>query len=230
MTPGKTPLVATVETTTEGKPVRLKLRRVTNFRASSSQGATNAASIETALSSAMAFSVSPASPKQCARTRWSTSCQEQERLGREPLTGSTTPSATSRPPSQRPTVPATASMFRATSRIRIPFQLDRSGGYDLVLTLFGAARDLRTRQTSQSERMAAFGTAPLCPGTARMGAVRPFSASTAELRHRYEKTVQNFLAAVGERHGVHRRMPLRCSERSIRASMRWRPDSGDIIR
>ncbi len=30
--PGKTPLIAAVETTTEGKPVRVKLRRVTGFR------------------------------------------------------------------------------------------------------------------------------------------------------------------------------------------------------
>ena len=36
--PGKTPFVAAVETTTEGKPVRLKLRRVTNFCASSIAG------------------------------------------------------------------------------------------------------------------------------------------------------------------------------------------------
>ena len=33
--PGKTPFVAAVETTTEGKPVRLKLRRVTSFCATS---------------------------------------------------------------------------------------------------------------------------------------------------------------------------------------------------
>ena len=36
--PGKTPFVAAVETTTEGKPVRLKLRRVTSFCASSIVG------------------------------------------------------------------------------------------------------------------------------------------------------------------------------------------------
>ena len=36
--PGKTPFVAAVETTTEGKPVRLKLRRVTSFCASSIAG------------------------------------------------------------------------------------------------------------------------------------------------------------------------------------------------
>ena len=36
--PGKTPFVAAVETITEGKPVRLKLRRVTSFRATSIPG------------------------------------------------------------------------------------------------------------------------------------------------------------------------------------------------
>ena len=36
--PGKTPFVAAVETTTEGKPVRLKLRRVTSFCATSIAG------------------------------------------------------------------------------------------------------------------------------------------------------------------------------------------------
>jgi len=36
--PGKTPFVAAVETTAEGKPVRLKLRRVTSFCAASIAG------------------------------------------------------------------------------------------------------------------------------------------------------------------------------------------------
>ena len=110
-----------------------------------------------------------------------------------------------------------------------PFRI-RFADIRLLLTLSGAARDLRNAANEPIGANGRFRNGSLCPGTARMGAVRPFSASTAELRHRYEKTVQNFLAAVGERHGVHRRMPLRCSERSIRASMRWRPDSGDIIR
>jgi ISXO2-like transposase domain len=36
--PGKTPFIAAVETTTEGKPVRLKLRRVTSFCATAIAG------------------------------------------------------------------------------------------------------------------------------------------------------------------------------------------------
>ena len=120
-----------IETTTEGKPVRLKLRRVTSFCASSIVGLAERSSIQTALSSAMAFSVSPASPTPGARTKSSRPGQDQKRLGRQPSNGSTPRSATSRPPSQGPTVPSTASMFRATSPIGIPLQPTiRSGHHD----------------------------------------------------------------------------------------------------
>ena len=46
--PGKTPFVAAVETTPEGKPVRLKLRRVTSFCTHAISGSRNAAWIRTA--------------------------------------------------------------------------------------------------------------------------------------------------------------------------------------
>ena len=78
--PGKTPFVAAVETTTAGKPVRLKLRRVTSFCATSIAGLPSAASTQTALSSAMALSVSPASQTPGARTRSSRPGQDQKRL------------------------------------------------------------------------------------------------------------------------------------------------------
>ena len=56
--PGKTPFVAAVETTPEGKPVRLKLRRVTSFCQPRFRGLRNAALIRTARWSAMAWRVS----------------------------------------------------------------------------------------------------------------------------------------------------------------------------
>ena len=80
-----------------------------------SQGSPSAISIQTVLSSAMAFSVSPASPMPGARTKSSRPGQDQKRLGRQPSNGSTPRSATSRPPSQGPIVPSTPSMSRATS-------------------------------------------------------------------------------------------------------------------
>src|SRR5271170_7566280 len=70
---------------------------------------------QTAPSSATAFSVSAASPIPDARTRSSRLGQDQRRLGHQSSNGSTLHWATSRRPSQGPTVPSTASMSPATS-------------------------------------------------------------------------------------------------------------------
>ena len=129
--PGKTPFVAAVETTTEGKPVRLKLRRVTSFCASSIVGFAKRSLDPNCSVVSDGLQCSPASPTPGARTKSSRPGQDQKRLGRQPSNGSTPRSATSRPPSQGPTVPSTASMFRATSPIRIPLQPTiRSGRHD----------------------------------------------------------------------------------------------------
>ena len=68
--PGKTPFVAAVETTPEGKPVRLKLRRVSRLlQPRACRISPSGASIRSARSSAMAWLVSVPSPKPGARIR-----------------------------------------------------------------------------------------------------------------------------------------------------------------
>jgi hypothetical protein len=68
--PGKTPFVVAVETTAEGKPVRLKLRRVTSFVRRRSPASPSAASSRP-LSSATAFVVR----RRCRRRMHAPGCQ-----------------------------------------------------------------------------------------------------------------------------------------------------------
>ena len=147
--PGKTPFVAAVETTTEGKPVRLKLRRVTNFCARSIAGSPSAASIQTALSSAMAFSVSPASQRPGACTRSARPGQDRRRLGRQPSNGSTRLSATSRLPSQEPTVPSTS---KHVPRYLAEFEYRFNRRYDLA-AMIPRLTWLATRTTPMPYRL-----------------------------------------------------------------------------
>jgi len=103
--PGETPFVAAVETTAEGKLVRQKLRQVTSFCATSIAGFAKRSLIQTAPSSATAFSASPALPTPAARTR--SSNRVRTKGGSDPTSNGSTPRwATSRPPSQGHTVPS----------------------------------------------------------------------------------------------------------------------------
>ena len=113
--PGKTPFVVAVETTAEGKPVRLKLRRVTSFCA-------------TAIASFAKRSLDPTCSVvtdglQCfgsvADAGWRTKSSRPDQDPRPPArrrsNGPTPRSATSSPPLQEPTVLSMASTSRATS-------------------------------------------------------------------------------------------------------------------
>src|SRR3954468_21825517 len=113
--PGKTPFVAAVETTPEGKPARLKLRRVTSF-CSKSISAFAKRSLDpgcTVVSDGL----------QCFGSVTDAGCSHQAiKTGTgpaaarmRPSSGSTPRSAISRPPLLAPTAPSTASMSRATS-------------------------------------------------------------------------------------------------------------------
>jgi transposase-like protein len=93
--PGKTPFVVAVETTAEGKPVRLKLQQVTASATSQSPPSPSAASIQAALGSAMGFSVSAACPMPGVPTRSSRPGQDPRRLARRPSNGPTRHWATS---------------------------------------------------------------------------------------------------------------------------------------
>src|SRR5213075_1391790 len=75
--PGKTPFVVAVETTAEGKPVRLKLRRVTSFCATAISSFAKRSLNPTCAASATAFSVSAALPTQDAPTRSSRPDQDR---------------------------------------------------------------------------------------------------------------------------------------------------------
>ena len=113
--PGKTPFVVAVETTTEGKPVRLKLRRVTSFCA-------------TAIASFAKRSLDPTCSVltdglQCFGSVADAGCAHQvvktgsgpRRPAHRRLNGPIPRSATSSPPLQEPTVLTMASTSRATS-------------------------------------------------------------------------------------------------------------------
>jgi len=112
--PGKTPFVAAVETTAEGKPVRLKLRRVTSFCAASIAGFAKR-SLDPDCAVVSDGLQCPASPMPGARIRLSRPGRDRRRHARRRSNGSIRRWATSRPPSQEPTAPSTASMSRATS-------------------------------------------------------------------------------------------------------------------
>src|SRR6516165_6258388 len=106
--PGKTPIVAAVETTPERKPIRLKLRRVKGFRRA-----------EIASLAQRNFHPASTASLRSATPAASTSRSSLEPVARPPSTlpssGSTSPSATSRAPSLALTAPSTTSMYPATS-------------------------------------------------------------------------------------------------------------------
>ena len=113
--PGKTPIVAAVETTPEGKPIRLKLRRVKGFRRAeiatlAQRNFTPPAPLSVTACIASLGSATPAA---------STSRSSLDPVARPPSTlpssGSTPPSATSRAPSLALTAPSATSMYPATS-------------------------------------------------------------------------------------------------------------------
>ena len=101
--PGKTPFVAAVETTAEGKPVRLKLRRVTSFCAASIAGFAKR-SLDPDCAVVSDGLQCPASPMPGARIRLSRPGRDRRRHARRRSNGSTPRWATSRPPSQEPAI------------------------------------------------------------------------------------------------------------------------------
>ena len=110
--PGKTPFVAAVETTAEGKPVRLKLRRVTSFCAASIAGfAKRSLDPGCAVVSDGLQCFASVTYAGCAHQVVTTG-SDRRRLAHRHSNGSTPPSATSSPPSQEPTAPSTASFNR----------------------------------------------------------------------------------------------------------------------
>ncbi len=121
--PGKTPLIAAVETTAEGKPVRVKLRRVTGFRRAEVEAFAQQSLIRPAPSSATGSTAAPPSPRWAAPTsrRWaaptsrSSRAPAARRRAIPPSSGSIPCSATSRRRSPARTAPSVANMSRATS-------------------------------------------------------------------------------------------------------------------
>ena len=113
--PGKTPIVASVETTPEGKPIRLKLRRVKGFRRAeiATLAQRNFHPASTVVSDGL-HCFTAVGNAGCVHHRSSL-----EPVARPPSTlpssGSTPPSATSRAPSLALTAPSATSMYPATS-------------------------------------------------------------------------------------------------------------------
>ena len=87
--PGKTPIIVAMETTPEGQPVRLKLRRVMASGARRWKSWPGAASIPPAPSSAMASLASAVSPMRDARISRSAPAPAARRCGHPPSSGST---------------------------------------------------------------------------------------------------------------------------------------------
>ena len=110
--PGKTPIIVAMETTPEGQPVRLKLRRSTASGARRWKSWPGAASIPPAPSSAMASLASAVSPMRDARISRSAPAPAARRCGHPPSSRSTPRSATSR---NRPSPPPTGPSARNTS-------------------------------------------------------------------------------------------------------------------
>ena len=77
--PGKTPFVEAVETTPQGKPVRLELRRVAGWRSASTRPSPGKALIPPAPSSATASPALPPSRVLDATTRSSKSVQDRQK-------------------------------------------------------------------------------------------------------------------------------------------------------
>src|SRR5512144_2479223 len=112
--PGKTPIIAAVETTPESKPVRLSCAGSRASAARRSKSWPGAASIPPAPSSATASAASAVSPTPAARISRSTPDPAARRCSHPPSSGSTPRSATSRPPSPPPTGRSARSTSLAT--------------------------------------------------------------------------------------------------------------------
>jgi ribosomal protein L37AE/L43A len=111
---GKTPFVAAVETTAEGKPIRLKLRRVRGFRRTDIVTMAKPTSSPPATSSVTACAVSTVSWMPVAHISRSSPGAVAGPLLPAPSNGSTPSLATSRTRSPAPTVRSAQSTCRAT--------------------------------------------------------------------------------------------------------------------
>ena len=119
-----------LSTTTEGKPVRLKLRRVTSFsqrldrRFAKRSLDPNCSVVSDGLQCFTSVADAGCAHRVVRR-------QDQKRLGRQPSNGSTPRSATSRPPSQGLPCHQQQACSALPRRIRIPLQPTiRSGRHD----------------------------------------------------------------------------------------------------
>ena len=101
--PGKTPIIAAVETTPGGKPVRLKLRRVSGFRRKEVAKLARRSLDPTSTLISDGFASSAVSRMRDARISRSAPDPAARRRRHPPSSGSTPRSATSRPPSPPPT-------------------------------------------------------------------------------------------------------------------------------
>ena len=113
--PGKTPFVAAVETTPDGKPSRLKLRRVGSFCSRSIEAFARASLDPACVVVTDGLRCFSAVTEAGCTHEVVTTGSGQRRRNRHPSDGSTRRSETSRPPSLAPPDPSTASTCRATS-------------------------------------------------------------------------------------------------------------------
>jgi transposase-like protein len=113
---GKTPFVAAVETTDDGKPHRVILRRVDGFRSRAVAGlAKKALTPRTRKSSRMVLPAFAPLPGPAASTPPSSPAPAERPRDRRLSPGSTPSSATSRPPSSAPTGPSETNTCPAIS-------------------------------------------------------------------------------------------------------------------
>jgi Transposase zinc-ribbon domain/ISXO2-like transposase domain len=108
---GKTPFVAAVETTAEGKPVRVKFSRTS--AGSRSKAGRCAICVPPGRSTATASTPSVASPMPAAAISRSSRVPARRRSGPPPSSGPTPCSATSRPVWPAPSTPSATSTSRA---------------------------------------------------------------------------------------------------------------------
>ena len=124
---GKTPIVATVETTAEGRPVRLKLRRMRGFRRTE---------IEAFAKRSLDVACTVVSDGlSCFRGVTAAGCTHQSAPARAakpssrlPSSGSTPLSATSRRRSSAPIGRSATSSPTLSGRVRVPLQLPLRSG------------------------------------------------------------------------------------------------------
>ena len=113
--PGKTPFLAAVETTEEGKPVRLKLRRVISFCGRAIAGFARRSLHPDCQVVSDGLACFTAVAEADAATRSSRPARAPPRPARQPSSGSIPRSATSRPPSRGPTARSPKSTCPAIS-------------------------------------------------------------------------------------------------------------------